>query len=219
MIEQSVPSKLPVKPTGPAATEPPAGREIRHVPPKQDRSRASREALLDAFMSLLQERPYAEIGMADVARRAGLTTGALYGRFKDKAGLSLALHERFAGESSELMEQWAAQARWETATAGEIIRNWTRGAINFCRMYRPLLSLMLSDPAVRDAYDDLMARPPRLLATLLRRFDDGSETECDQQDIEWAARAALVVLERFDLEDDELYDRIEQMLRRLTGIH
>ena len=57
MIEQSVPSKLPVKPTGPAATEPPAGREIRHVPPKQDRSRASREALLGIARTALQAIP------------------------------------------------------------------------------------------------------------------------------------------------------------------
>lgn len=170
-------------------------------------------------MALLQERPYGEIGMADVARRAGLTTGALYGRFSDKAGLSLALHERFAAESIELMEQWAAQERWQTATPDEIIRSWTRGAINFCRMYRPMLSLMFNDPAVRDAYDDLMARPPRLLAALLRSVSSGTRSSTDRdQDVEWAARAALVVLERFDLEDEELYERVETMLRRLSGV-
>jgi hypothetical protein len=40
-----------------------------------------------------------------------------------------------------------------------------------------------------------------------------------ERDVEWAARAALAVLEQFDLDDDELYERIEVMLRRLIGVN
>src|SRR5882672_12197735 len=66
-----------------------AGTDRRpEITPKQDRSRANREALLDALMDLLYERPYADIGVADIARRAGMTTGAVYGRFEDKRGLA-----------------------------------------------------------------------------------------------------------------------------------
>ncbi|WP_185935114.1 helix-turn-helix domain-containing protein, partial [Mycolicibacterium hodleri] len=62
--------------------------------PKQQRSRDNRDALLDAFIALLDERPYATIGVGDIVRHAGLTSGALYGRFGDKQGLARAAHQR-----------------------------------------------------------------------------------------------------------------------------
>jgi AcrR family transcriptional regulator len=189
------------------------------VEPKQERSRQNRDALLDAFMGLRDERPYTQIGIADIARRAGLTTGALYGRFGDKRGLARAAHERFATRSVDTMQAWGARSDWATATPAHIINNWTKGAINFCRMYRPLLSLMMNDPDVRVQYDDMMAHPPRILARLLRGAMPGPLADDFDRDVEWAAAAALAVLERFDLDDDELYERIETLLRRLIGVN
>src|SRR5947199_10784359 len=49
--------------------------------PKQARSQATRERLLDALSDLLQTRSYGEISVADIAAAAGLTTGAVYARF------------------------------------------------------------------------------------------------------------------------------------------
>ncbi len=189
------------------------------VAPKQDRSRANREALLDALMDLLYERPYADIGVADIARRAGMTTGAVYGRFGDKRGVAIALHERFAARASQTMEDWGARPQWATASPSEIISSWTRGAINFGRMYRPLLTLMSNDPVVREHHSDLMARPPRILARLLNAAMPDAAGDGFDRDVEWAARAALAVLEQFDLDDDELYERIDIMLRRLIGVN
>jgi len=189
------------------------------VTPKQDRSRANREALLDALMDLLYERPYADIGVADIARRAGMTTGAVYGRFGDKRGVAIALHERFAARASQTMEDWGARPQWATASPPEIISSWTRGAINFGRMYRPLLTLMANDPVVREQHSELMARPPRILARLLKAAMPAATAKGLERDVEWAARAALAVLEQFDLDDDELYERIEVMLRRLIGVN
>jgi AcrR family transcriptional regulator len=189
------------------------------VAPKQDRSRANREALLDALMDLLYERPFADIGVADIARRAGMTTGAVYGRFGDKSGVAIALHERFAERASQTMEDWGARPQWATASPSEIISSWTRGAINFGRMYRPLLTLMSNDPVVREQHSDLMSRPPRILARLLNAAMPHDAGEGFDRDVEWAARAALAVLDQFDLDDDELYERIEIMLRRLIGVN
>jgi AcrR family transcriptional regulator len=197
-----------------------AGTDRRpEVAPKQDRSRANREALLDALMDLLYERPYADIGVADIAGRAGMTTGAVYGRFGDKRGVAIALHERFAVRASETMEDWGARPQWATASAQEIISSWTRGAINFGRMYRPLLTLMSNDPVVREHHSELMARPPRILARLLTAAMPDAAGKGFDRDVEWAARAALAVLEQFDLDDDDLYKRIEVMLCRLIGVN
>jgi AcrR family transcriptional regulator len=186
--------------------------------PKQQRSRENRDALLDAFIALLDERPYAGIGVGEIVRRAGLTSGALYGRFGDKRGLARAAHERFVIRSAETMELWGARPAWRSATPREIIVGWTKGAVNFCRMYRPLLSLMINDPDVGEEYDQLMGNPPRILARLLRNVVPGSPGPEFEKDVEWAARAALAVLERFDLDDDELFDRIDLLLCRMIGV-
>jgi len=213
VIEQALPPQARKKREAARA----ASTQRPTVEAKQERSRATREALLDAFMDLLHERPYADIRPADIAQRAGLTHGALYGRFGDKRGAVLALYERFAAESGALMESWGAQEKWASATSDAIIENWTRGAVNFCRMHRPFMALMMDDPAVRELYEELMMRPPRILARLLRAAARGRALPDDfDADVEWAARAALAVLERFDLDDDGLYERIENLLSRLT---
>jgi len=195
-----------------SARRPPA------IEAKRERSRATREALLDALMELLRERPYSDIGVGDIARRAGLTTGAIYARFGDKRGVALAVHDRFVERSTATMDTWGARPQWAEATPQEIIRGWTRGAVNFGRMYRPLLSLMMSDPAVREQHDELMVRPAGILTRLLRDAMPVTTSEAFDGDVEWAARAALAIMGSFDLDDDGLYDRIEKLLCRMIGV-
>jgi len=195
-----------------SARRPPA------IEAKRERSRATREALLDALMELLRERPYSDIGVGDIARRAGLTTGAIYARFGDKRGVALAVHDRFVERSTATMDTWGARPQWAEATPQEIIRGWTRGAVNFGRMYRPLLSLMMNDPSVREQHDEMMARPVHILTRLLRNAMPGAAGEAFERDVEWAARAAMAIMDRFDLYDDGLYDRIETLLRRMIGV-
>ena len=49
----------------------------------------SRARLLRAAAAVFGERGYAGAGVAEIARRAGLTTGAIYSQFADKAALLL----------------------------------------------------------------------------------------------------------------------------------
>jgi AcrR family transcriptional regulator len=54
----------------------------------------TRERLLDAAAEVFCERGYEGTTVAEVARRAGLTTGAIYANFRDKAELLLKTIER-----------------------------------------------------------------------------------------------------------------------------
>lgn len=56
--------------------------------------RRIREALLDAWGSLMEEHGFAEITMAMVAERAGVARNTIYGYFPDKEHLLLAHLER-----------------------------------------------------------------------------------------------------------------------------
>lgn len=71
-----------------AATDSPRRR------PKGDKRARTRERLLDAARDLTREKGFDGTTLEDVARRAGMTTGAIYGNFKNRHGLFMALAER-----------------------------------------------------------------------------------------------------------------------------
>src|SRR3954452_3582119 len=68
----------------------PAGSSPRRQPKgdKRDRTRAK---LLEAARSLLREKGHESTTMEDIAERAGMTTGAIYGNFKNGDELFISL--------------------------------------------------------------------------------------------------------------------------------
>jgi AcrR family transcriptional regulator len=63
------------------------------VPTQAERTDTTRRALLDAGLALFRERGYAEVGVDQIAARAGVTSGALYHHFQSKAGLFRAVYD------------------------------------------------------------------------------------------------------------------------------
>jgi AcrR family transcriptional regulator len=64
---------------------------------QDERNQATRIALIGAARSLFAEHGYAEVAVAEIARCAGVTTGALYHQFGSKEGMFKAVY-------SELVE-------------------------------------------------------------------------------------------------------------------
>ena len=58
---------------------------------KRERTRA---ALIDAASALVGEKGFERTSLEDVARRAGMSRGAIYGNFRDRNALFLAVAER-----------------------------------------------------------------------------------------------------------------------------
>jgi AcrR family transcriptional regulator len=67
---------------------------------QQDRSRATKSALLSAARQLFAERGYAHVSADEIVAAAGLTRGALHHHYKDKHGLFLAVFEQIEREFS-----------------------------------------------------------------------------------------------------------------------
>jgi len=70
----------------------------------------TRDRLIEAAAAVFAEKGYDGAGVQEIARRAGFTTGAIYGRFRGKAELLLAAIE--AHTRNEL-EQLFAEHRFE----------------------------------------------------------------------------------------------------------
>jgi AcrR family transcriptional regulator len=59
---------------------------------QDERNQATRSALRSAGVALFAERGYADVSVNELAKRAGVTTGALYHQFGSKEGLFKAVY-------------------------------------------------------------------------------------------------------------------------------
>jgi len=63
--------------------------------PKGDKRQRTRAKLLEAARELIREKGYARTTLQDVASRAGMTSGAIYGNFKNRDELFVSLAEAY----------------------------------------------------------------------------------------------------------------------------
>src|SRR3954469_8864602 len=71
-----------------------ATRSLRGKP-KGDKRERTRAALLEAARALIREKGYERTTLEEVAARAGMTTGAIYGNFKNRDDLFIALGQKY----------------------------------------------------------------------------------------------------------------------------
>lgn len=110
----------------------------------KERTETTRAALIDAARALFVEKGYAETGTPEIVAAAGVTRGALYHHFTDKAALFRAVVEREAA---------AVAARIESDTTDEtspIEALMTGAEAYFAAMSEPGRTrlLLLDGPAV-----------------------------------------------------------------------
>src|SRR3954447_2000622 len=86
-------------------------------PPQQSRSRATLDRLLDATAALLAEKPFDEMTVAEIARRAGTSVGAFYGRFPDKDALLDSFDERFFNLARASCDEFFDSTAWREASS------------------------------------------------------------------------------------------------------
>jgi AcrR family transcriptional regulator len=63
--------------------------------PKGDKRERTRATLLEAARALIREKGHEHTTLEDIAERAGMTTGAIYGNFKNRDDLFIALGQTY----------------------------------------------------------------------------------------------------------------------------
>lgn len=84
-----------------------ASRSSRRSGPKGDKRARTRAKLLEATRELIREQGYERTTLREVAQRAGMTSGAIYGNFRDRDELFMALADAYW---PPLTPQFAADA-------------------------------------------------------------------------------------------------------------
>lgn len=124
--------------------------------PRQQRSRATWDAILDAAAQLFGKSGYAATTTNKVADRAGVSIGSLYQYFPDKDALLLALAERHIGEVMALLvEEFVALERDQPDLAGTLTR-----------LIDAVVALHRKDPAMHRLLFDQTPRTPQLASRL-----------------------------------------------------
>jgi AcrR family transcriptional regulator len=100
----------------------PTGHELRWIhPPRQARSQATLDRILDAAEALVAEKGFADTPVSEVVARAGSSVGAFYARFPDKDALLYALYERYLEGATATADDALDPARWDGVGIGELL--------------------------------------------------------------------------------------------------
>lgn len=138
--------------------------------PKGDKRDRTRAALLEAARAVIREKGYERTTLEDVAGRAGMTTGAIYGNFKNRDELFIALGQRY----------WSPITPQLTpgATFADAMHALAKATLAAVEQRRPVavgrltgLAYTLKSPELRARVNEITKRSYELGADWLGTFD------------------------------------------------
>ena len=151
--------------------------------PRQDRSRATVDAILEAATRVFAEAGYAGGSTNRIAERAGVAIGSLYEYFPNKAAILVAVAERHLERMTADVEGMLAG----TEVAGHSLSAWV------ARFVEAMLEVHERDPMLSHVLFSEAPHPPELHACVLQveeklahrieaRLRDSEETEVEDPD-------------------------------------
>ena len=173
---------------------------------KRDRTRAT---LLEAARAMVREKGYARTTLEAVARRAGMTTGAIYGNFKNRDELFIALGQTYWAPVTPRIKPGATFAEVMHAMAEatlEAIPERTTAAVG--RLTG--LAYALTSPGLRARVRQITAGSHELGAEWLRTLKDERELPMPPEHLVCVIHALIegLVLQRIltpELFPDEVF--------------
>jgi AcrR family transcriptional regulator len=183
-------------------------KSTRHRPKgdKRDRTRAK---LLEAARATIREKGYERTTLGAVARRAGMTTGAIYGNFKNRDDLFIALGQAYWAPVKARIKPGAtfpeAMHAMAVATLAAIPERTTVAVGRLTG-----LAYALTSPGLRERVRAITASSYELGAEWLRTLGDERDLPMPPQQLVCVIHALIegLVLQRIltpDLCPDEVF--------------
>ena len=140
--------------------------------PRQLRSLETYNRLLDAADEILTDASFDDTTVAEIATRAGVTTGAFYARFDDKDALLHHLEERMNADFLALNEENAKDL--ERVSLSRAVMNHHRRLISVYQRRRGIARALVlrshTDTALKRRIEKLNARSLPPFAMALRQY-------------------------------------------------
>lgn len=138
--------------------------------PRQARSQETLERFLDATGELLDERPFEEITVADIVRRAGRTVGSFYARFDDKYAVLYELVETVFARINDVVKAFCDPVRWDGQPVSEFVSESVRVNVEAYRRAGPLFRAAFSAATIDERFRDLRIGVMRYCAGQQKAF-------------------------------------------------
>ena len=198
----------------------PRGRalELRHAP-RQSRSKATFEHILDATAELLEEKGLEAINTNAIARAAGINVATLYQYFPNKQAVLLALFTRFSTQRIETASRSFAgisrDADWRAKVGATV-----EGLFELRRRLpgtAALMQAMRVYPELRAYHRDRRAQVAQPLAEEIAAASKASMDEA-MLVATCAVEAHVAMLDFCQIEtggrDERIVDQVKQMMTR-----
>lgn len=164
----------------------------------RERRERTRARILEAATELLEDRPWAEISLEDVMRRAELTRTAFYRYFPDQQMLLLALLEDLGLRLDLAADAWERGEGDPLELVEQGLRELTAVFERHGRLLRALADASTHDSAVAAVYAELGAR---LSASAAARIEaDVRQGRSHVRDPQEVAAALIWMNERYLLD-------------------
>jgi AcrR family transcriptional regulator len=167
-------------------------------PPRQQRSQESLERILDAAESLIRERGFDDMTIAEVVRRSDSSVGSLYARFGNKLALLRAVQVRYHArvESGIETEFGGERPRDETLEAAvrRIVGVLCAYLLSEPELYRAFIVGAVTDPQVRAQGEKANSKRRDVVARVLMDHREEIKHPEPEMAVRWAYANCMAVL-------------------------
>ena len=117
----------------------------------QERSQRTEAALARALAELTKERPFEDVSVADVAKRAGVAVGTVYRRFRDKRAMLHLADTAFVDDCRQTFDDELSDDRMAGLTLEQVARAYIDLMIRKFREHRTAILQVQRNADPRDA--------------------------------------------------------------------
>jgi AcrR family transcriptional regulator len=136
-------------------------------PPKQQRSRAAWNRVLDAGVAILEDGGYDAFTIAAVCERAGVAPTAIYARTTSKDALFLAVYEHGIADLRAEQEIFRDDDRWAGLSPADLVRSAVAEMVGISLRHQRFLGAIV---LISAAHDEVARRGSRYAEDLADGF-------------------------------------------------